>query len=121
MIMPSKPKASEPKDNDQPSISEAFQRMLLATIGAAAIAKDKVETLLDRLVERGEIVEKDGKKLRREMMEKRKARANKVEQRFRKHIENMHEQMNIASRDDVEALSQKITALSEKIDEMKNS
>jgi polyhydroxyalkanoate synthesis regulator phasin len=119
--MPSKPKAAEPKDNDQPSISEALRRMVLATIGATAIAKDKFEASLDRLVERGESVAKGGRKLRREMMEKRKGRANKVEERIKKHVESMHERMSIASKADVEALSQKITALSEKIDELKNS
>jgi poly(hydroxyalkanoate) granule-associated protein len=119
--MPSKPKAAEPNNNDQPSMTEAFRRMVLATIGAAAIAKDKFEASLDRLVERGESVEKDGKTLRRELMEKRKARANKVEERIRKHVESMHERMNIASKDDVEALSEKIAALSKKIDDLQKS
>jgi poly(hydroxyalkanoate) granule-associated protein len=116
--MPSKPKAAEPEDIDQPSVFEALRRMLLATIGATAIAKDKFEASLDRLVERGENVANDGKKLRRELMEKRKGRAKKVEEKIRKHVESMHERMNIASKDDVEALSEKIAALSKKIDDL---
>ncbi len=60
--------------------------MLLATIGAAAIAQDEIEALVDRLVERGEIAEKDGKKLVREVMDKRKGKATKVEEEISKHI-----------------------------------
>ncbi len=119
--MPTKSKVEETKDKDQPSMSEAFRRVFLAAIGAAAIAQDKVETLVNRLVERGESVEKDGKKLAHEMREKRKGRASKVEERISKHVESVHERMNIPSRTDVEALSQKIEVLSKKIDELKNS
>jgi polyhydroxyalkanoate synthesis regulator phasin len=123
--MPSKPKVGEtveePKDKDQPSMFEALRRVLLATIGAAAIAQDEVEALVDRLVERGELAEKDGKKLVREVMEKRKGRATKVEDEINKHVESVLNRMNIPSKADVEALSQKIAALSKKIDELKKS
>jgi poly(hydroxyalkanoate) granule-associated protein len=123
--MPAKPKikeaVEEPKDRDQPQMFEALRRVLLATIGAAAIAQDEIEALVDRLVERGEIAEKDGKKLVREVMDKRKGRATKVEEEMKKHLESVLSRMNIPSKADVEALSQKIVALSKKIDELKKS
>ena len=123
--MPAKPKieeaVEEPKDRNQPQMFEALRRVLLATIGAAAIAQGEIEALVDRLVERGEIAEKDGQKLVREVMDKRKGRAAKVEEEISKHIESVLERMNIPSKADVEALSQKIAALSKKIDELKKS
>jgi poly(hydroxyalkanoate) granule-associated protein len=123
--MPTKPKVEEtveePKDRTQPSMFEALRRVLLATMGAAAIAQDEIEALVDRLVERGEIAEKDGKKLVREVMQKRRGRTTKVEEEINKHVENVLDRMNIPSKADVEALSQKIAALSKKIDELKKS
>jgi poly(hydroxyalkanoate) granule-associated protein len=123
--MPTKPKVEgtvkDPKDKDRPQMFEALRRVLLATIGAASIAQDEVEALVDRLVERGEIAEKDGKKLVREVMEKRKSRTTKVEEEMSKHFESVLDRMNIPSKADVEALSQKIAALSKKIDELKKS
>jgi polyhydroxyalkanoate synthesis regulator phasin len=123
--MPTKPKVAEavedPKDKDRPQMFEALRRVLLATIGAASIAQDEIEALVDRLVERGEIAEKDGKKLVREVMDKRKSRATKVEEEINKHVESVLDRMNIPSKADVEALSQKIAALSKKIDELKKS
>ncbi len=123
--MPTKPKGEkaveDPKDKDQPQMFETLRRVLLATIGAASIAQDEIEALVDRLVERGEIAEKDGKKLVREVMDKRKSRTTKVEEEINKHVESVLDRMNIPSKADVEALSQKIAALSKKIDELKKS
>jgi len=123
--MPTKPKVNkaveEPEDKNQMPMFEALRRVLLATIGAVAIAQDEIEALVDRLVERGEIAEKDGKKLVREVMEKRTGKGIKVEDEISKHIESVMDHMNIPSKADVEALSQKITDLSKKIDELKNS
>ncbi len=123
--MPSKPKAKEAveesKDKSQPQMFEALRRVLMATIGAAAIAQDEIEALVNRLVERGEIAEKDGKSLMREVMEKRKSRASNVEKEIGKHVDSVLERMNIPTKADVDALSQKIAALSKKIDELKKS
>jgi polyhydroxyalkanoate synthesis regulator phasin len=120
--MPTKPKveeaAAEPKDKNQSQMMEMMRKMLLATIGAAAIAQEEIEALVIRLVERGEIAEKDGKKLIGEMMDKRKSKTAKVETEINKNIEAVLERMNISSKADVEALSQKINGLSKKIDEL---
>ena len=122
--MPAKPKTAEveePKDKNMPQLSDLLRKMFLATIGAAAIAQEEIEVLINRLVERGELAEQEGKKLAKEMMEKRKARTEKVETEISKNLEGVLERMNIPSKADVEALSQKISGLSKKIDEMKKS
>jgi poly(hydroxyalkanoate) granule-associated protein len=100
-------------------MAEMLRKVLLATMGAAAIAQEEIEALVNRLVERGEIAEKDGKKLIHEMMDKRKTKTTKVEDEISKNIEGALDRMNIPTKADVEALSQKITALSKKIDELK--
>jgi len=121
--MPTKPKvkeaAGESTEASQSRMTEMLRKVLLATIGAAAIAQEEIEALVNRLVERGEIAEKDGKKLMHEMMEKRKSKTAKVEEDINKNLESVLDRMSIPSKADVEALSQKITALSKKIDELK--
>jgi hypothetical protein len=47
------------------------RRVLLASIGAVALAQDEIERFISKLVERGEIAEKDAKKLIDEIREKR--------------------------------------------------
>jgi polyhydroxyalkanoate synthesis regulator phasin len=123
--MPTKPKVEEvveePKDKSQHQMMEMLRRMFLATIGAAVIAQEEVEALVNRLVERGEIAEKDGKKLINEMMDKRKSKSETVGDEISKNIEGVLNRMNIPSKADVDALSQKIAGLSKKIDELKKT
>jgi poly(hydroxyalkanoate) granule-associated protein len=122
--MPTKPKeevVEEPKDKSQSQMMEMIRRMLLATIGAAAIAQEEIEALINKLVERGEIAEKDGKKLIHEMMDKRKSKTADVGDEISKNVEGVLNRMSIPSKADVEALSQKISALSKKIDELKKT
>jgi poly(hydroxyalkanoate) granule-associated protein len=123
--MPTKPKAEvvmdELEDKDQSRMMELVRRMMLATIGAAVIAQEEIEALVNRLIERGEIAENDGKKLIHEMMEKRKSKTSKVEEDINKNVEVVLDRMKIPTKADIEELSQKITGLSKKIDELKKT
>jgi poly(hydroxyalkanoate) granule-associated protein len=123
--MPTKPKTAEvveePKEKGQYRLADLLRKALLASIGAAAIAQEEIEALINRLVERGEIAEQEGKKLAQEMMEKRKVKTDKVESEISKNLEGVLERMNIPTKADVDSLSQKITGLSKKIDELKKS
>jgi poly(hydroxyalkanoate) granule-associated protein len=110
----------EEKDGQNPLL-ETARKVLLAGIGAMALAQEDIEKFVNRLVERGEIAEKDGKKLVREVMDKRKKQAEKAEDEVNKRIETVMERMNVPSKADIDALSEKITALSKKVDELKKA
>jgi poly(hydroxyalkanoate) granule-associated protein len=123
--MPTKPKveaaAAEPNEKAQSQMAELLRRVMLATMGAAVIAQEEVEALINRLIERGEIAEKDGKKLMHEMMDKRKSKSSQVQDEINKNITDVLERMNIPTRTDIDALSQKINGLSKKIDDLKKA
>jgi polyhydroxyalkanoate synthesis regulator phasin len=123
--MPTKPKVAEPvpesQDKSQPQLLETLHRVMLATVGAAAIAQEEIEALVNRLVERGEIAEKDGKKLIHEVMDKRQKKTTMVEDEMTRGIESVLERMKIPTKADIDALSQKISGLSKKIDELKKT
>ncbi len=122
--MPTKPKveeAAESTEKNQSQMAEMVRKVMLATIGAAVLAQEEIEALINRLIERGEIAEKDGKKLMHEMMDKRKNKTMKVEDEINKNISDVLERMNIPTRTDIDALSQKINGLSKKIDELKKA
>jgi poly(hydroxyalkanoate) granule-associated protein len=123
--MPTKPKVEETvvesTEKNQSQMVDMLRKVMLATIGAAVIAQEEIEALINRMVERGEIAEKDGKKLMHEMMDKRKTRTMKVEDEINKNIADVLERMNIPTRTDIDALSQKINGLSKKIDDLKKA
>lgn len=107
---------------------DVVHKILLAGIGAAALAQDEVEEFVNRLVERGEIAETDGKKMLKDVMEKRKKvvaasaeTTKKMSSDWEKRIEEAMAKMNIPTKDEIEALGAKITALTKKVDELKKS
>ena len=96
---------------------EAVRRVVLATVGAVALAQDEVEHFVNKLVERGEIAEKDARKLIKEVTEKR---AKGAGQQMEKRVEGMLEHLNIPTKTDIDELSEKIAALSVKVEALKN-
>ncbi|OIO87631.1 MAG: hypothetical protein AUK03_17715 [Anaerolineae bacterium CG2_30_64_16] len=97
------------------------RKVLLAGIGAVALAQDQAEDFVNRLVARGEIAAADGRKLLREVAERRKKGAKKVEGGLDKRVEEVLDRMNIPTKAEIEALGDKISELATKIDELKQA
>jgi poly(hydroxyalkanoate) granule-associated protein len=100
---------------------EAARKVLLAGIGAVALAQEEIEDFVNKLVERGEIAEADGKKLLSDVVERRKKDAKRAENELDKRVEDVLARMNIPTKSEIEALGAKITALTRKVEELKKS
>jgi len=111
--------AEEGKGRPTPLLDMA-RKVLLAGVGAAALAADEIEDFVNRLVERGEIAERDGRKLVKDVLERRK-QATGVEERIDRQIEQFVAKLNVPTKADVDALSSRIADLSKKIDALKKS
>jgi len=114
------------------SLMEAVHKVLLAGIGAAALAQEEIEDFVNRLIERGEIAEADGRKMMKDVLEKRKqmvkkapampsVQPKKISSDIEKRIEDVMAKLNIPTKDEIDALSAKITALTKKVDELKKA
>ena len=103
-------------DRERKSLLDAARRVLLASIGAIALAQDEIEDFVKKLVDRGEIAEKDARKLLREVLEKRR---KVTEDEVEKRVEELLDHMNVPTKADIEALSAKIAALTQKVEELK--
>lgn len=108
------------KKPQEPSpMYEVSRRILLATIGVIALAQDEVEQFINRLVDRGEIAEKEGKQLVKEMMEKRKERQKKIQAELNKRFSDAMERLDLPKKKDIEELSAKLAELTRKVEELK--
>ena len=115
-------KSEEPKDEQEASpMYEGMRKLVLASIGAVAIAQEELENLINKLVERGELAEKEGKKLLEELKEKRKKKSAKAEIEVNKRVEELMTTMNVPTKDDIDALSKKINELDKKVDGLKKA
>lgn len=112
----------EVKAREPNPITEAARTVLLASIGAVALAQDEIEELVNKLVERGELAEKDGRKLAKDLMERRKQRSQEARDEIGDELENRIEdvlhRLNVPTKRDIDSLSRKITALSQKVDQL---
>ena len=110
------------EENGHNPMLEMARNVLLAGIGAVALTQEEIEKFVHKLIDRGEIAEKDGRKLINDVMEKRRRKAEEVaveaETTYEGRMEEVLARMNIPSKSDIDALSRKITALTEKVDEL---
>ena len=106
---------------EEPGILESLRRVLLASVGVVALTIEEIGELVDKLVERGEIAEQEGKKLVIEIKEKRKKKTDEAEVVASSRMREMMDKMDIPTKSDIEDLSAKIATLSKKVDELKKA
>lgn len=88
------------------------RKLMLAAIGAASLAYDEMEKKVNRMAERGEVVEKDARQLVREMVDKKE---KLVEEKFGSRAKSVEEEPG-----EIAQLKEQIEALKAEIIDMKN-
>jgi len=115
----------EVNERESNPFMEAARNVLLASIGVVVVAQEEIEEFVSKLVERGELAEKDGRKLVKDLLERRKQKANDVRGEMGgeldRRTEEMLHRMNVPTRSDIDALSRQISTLSKKVDELKKA
>ncbi len=103
------------EEEERSPLFEAMRKVMLAYVGGWALAYDELEDLVERFVERGEVAEKDARKLVQEMAEKRRPMG------LERRMEELLTRMDVPSKADIQALGAKIAALTEKVEELKKT
>jgi poly(hydroxyalkanoate) granule-associated protein len=113
---------------DTPPVAEMLRRMLLASIGAVAITFDEAERFIQRLVERGELAQKDGEKVLNEMMERfrqqpqeMQSKAEDVGGKVENNLEQFMGRMGVPSKRDIDELSAKVAQLAVRVEELRRT
>jgi len=108
------------------SFVEVLRKLLLAGIGAVALSRDETEAFVNRLVERGELAQKDAEKLLHEVQSKLRrgtpnveAQTEKFSSRVEQGMEEFLNRLNIPSKRDIEDLSAKIAQLAARVEELR--
>jgi poly(hydroxyalkanoate) granule-associated protein len=100
------------------SFYHTARKVLLASIGAMALAQDEIEEFVNRLIERGELAESEGRKLIDEVKAHRQNKFEKAENLMADRLEKMLKRINIPTKADMDGLSESIASLSRKLDEL---
>jgi poly(hydroxyalkanoate) granule-associated protein len=101
---------------------EGLRKLLLASVGVVALTRDEVESFVNKLVERGELAQKDAEKLLKEMqtrVRESRPQVQKVGERVEQGVEEFLNRLSIPSKRDIDELSDKIAQLSARVDELR--
>ncbi len=115
---------------ETPPAAEIFRRLLLASIGAFAMTYDEIERFTQRLIERGELAQKDGEKVMRELSERFQVKsaqetqqaevtAQNLGNKLEDGLDQMLNRLSIPSKRDIDELSAKIAQLAARVEELR--
>lgn len=97
---------------------ERVRRVVLAGLGAAALAVDTAEDTFDRLVDRGQQVQDDLEERAREARQGRMRRRGRVSYAFRNAMDAFLDGLSIPNKADVDTINVKLNILSRKLDDL---
>jgi len=120
------------EETEDMAMREATHKLFLASVGALAMVQDKMAACLARSIERGEVVEQEGRRLVRQRMEVRKHQVRKLARKQEKiavdadaemevEVEGLLDRMNVPTKSDIDALGAQVTELTKKVDELKGA
>jgi len=92
---------------------EDIKKALLIGVGSTAIAVDKAVEQVDKLVSRGKLTVSEGKKLTEELIQKKN---NTLTSEDKETLEAVLLEMNVAQRQDIDDLEEKVKELERKLD-----
>jgi len=121
-----------PMMNGSTQMFEVMRKLILAGVGALALSRDEAEEFINRLVERGEIAQKDAQHLIDESVERiRKTAMPQTNQlqsgvatistQVETNLEHFLNRLNIPSKRDIDDLSAKIAHLAGRVEELRRA
>jgi poly(hydroxyalkanoate) granule-associated protein len=122
-VQPQLEQAKEVVTEEQSKVQEALHRVVLAALGTVGLVQDEVEHFVNKAVERGQMAEKEARKTVHDVSEKRKGAEKQMDKSFKevdKRYEEMLTKLNIPTKNDINALNEKISDLTKKVEELKN-
>ena len=92
--------------------------VFLAGLGGISLAQEEVEKFTKKLVERGQITEKDGVQLVKKIMKKTDRNRTTIEDKIDAAIQKILPKLNLPEKTDIRTLEEKIDTLARAIDKL---
>lgn len=102
-------------------MAEFFRKSVLAGIGLITQGSKDMKKLVDDLIKKGEISSRDGEKLLKELLKKGEEARKEFTEKLHKGAEGVLSSADIATKEDIEALSKRVASLEKKIKDTKKT
>ncbi len=87
---------------------ESIEKMFLAGLGAASLTKEKIDHMLDELVEKGELSRDKKSSLMEELVSYTEKRRAELQKLINTEVKKVLKRLEIPTREEVEALQKQI-------------
>lgn len=94
---------------------DLFKKSVLTGLGLALKTRDEVEDLAKNWAQKQQMSEKEGRSFLDDMMKKYDDSVEKLEEKVERTVKDVLKKMQIASRDEVEALHREVAQLKEMV------
>ena len=90
---------------------DLFKKTMFTGLGLALLTKEKMDELVNEVVAKGDLSEKEGKEFFAELSQKSKEAKLKLEEQIRNVVRDSLEKMDLATKDDLKVLEGRISEL----------
>lgn len=97
---------------------DLIKKSLMAGLGTAAITREKAEQAVQEMVDQGKIKQQDAEELLKNIISTGEAEMEEMRKEWKKTVHNAMENMDLASRSDLEKLVQRLDELEKRVDLM---
>jgi poly(hydroxyalkanoate) granule-associated protein len=108
--------------NGSKSLVAGVQSALRASISVFSMGKEEAESIINRMIERGELTEIDGKRILSSLFDRPTKSVKQINERvgnvLDEQIVNTLNMLNVPTRSDLQTLSEKINELATKVEEL---
>ena len=100
-------------------MNDLIKKVVLTGVGLAALTKEKIEVVVQEVVEKGNLSEKEGKEFIEELLKKSEGAREKLEGQIEKAVQATLNKMNLVTRDEFSKLERQIRQLKKAVKEGK--
>ncbi|RKN84323.1 polyhydroxyalkanoate synthesis regulator [Paenibacillus ginsengarvi] len=92
-------------------MNELIKKALYLGVGITVASKEKIESLVEELVKKGEVAPSESKELVAKLIEKGEEGESEMKRMMRDSMNKLLAEMNVATRQDIERLEQRLAKL----------
>ncbi len=92
-------------------MQETIRKMMMFGVGLAAMTRDKIEELVNELVKKGEMSEKEGREFVNDLMEKSRKVTRDLEAKTEEMVAATLKKLNIPTRRELDDLRERVDRL----------
>jgi polyhydroxyalkanoate synthesis regulator phasin len=100
-------------------MEDLLKKFIYTGVGLVALTAEKVQEIVDDLVNDGKLTKDEGKKILGDILETTETKKDEYEDKLKTFMESIVERFNLPTRSELESLQKRIKSLEKQLDEEK--